>query len=147
MKQEAEELSAYLDVTPDLARRIKNKQNDFVSWTQFTDLIHTKEMTRARVSRCLAHILLDIKKDDPLLTEGVAPKTVLTKLPAFVRVLGFRREAQPLLAAIKDSSAISVSTQLPADMSDTAADLYESVRTDKYGLPFTESHQQQPVIL
>ena len=147
MTRSAEELSEYLDVTLDLARRIKRHQNRFISWSQFTDLLHTKEMTLARISRCLTHILLDIKKDDPLLAERDASRAVLTKLPSFVRILGFRREAQPLLAAVKDKSSVPVSTQLPLTICDTAADIYESVRTDRYALPFTESHQQQPVIL
>ena len=147
MMHDAGSLSGYLDITLDLARRIKKHQNEFVSWGQFTDLLHTKEMTRARISRCLTHILLGIKKDDPLLAERGVSDPVLTKLPPFVRILGFRREAQPLLAAIKDKSSVSVSTQLPLTMNDAASDLYESVRTDKYALPFTESHQYQPVIL
>ncbi len=147
MSRNAADLAGCLDITQDLAQRIKNRQNEFVNWSNFTDLLHTKEMTRARISRCLTHILLDIKKDDPLLAEGAAPKTILTRTPSFVRILGFRRKAQPLLARLKESSSVTLQTQLPPDLDDRAADLYESVRTDKYALPFTESHRQQPVII
>lgn len=130
LRSGADALSEYLDVTSDLAHRIKNKQNDFLSWSQFTDLLHTKEMTRARISRCLCHILLGIRRDD------------LSRDIRDLRILGLNRQAAPLLAHLKECSALPLITKPNPDQSDDAADLYQSVLTDKYGIPFIESHEQ-----
>lgn len=130
LRSDADALSDYLDVTPDLAHRIKNKQNEFLSWSQFTDLLHTKEMTRARISRCLCHILLGIRKDD------------LSRDIRYLRILGFNRKAAPLLSYLKECSALPLITKQDADQRDDAADLYQSVLTDKYGIAFIESHEQ-----
>ena len=130
LRTDADALSDYLDVTPDLAHRIKNKQNAFLIWSQFTDLLHTKEMTRARISRCLCHILLGIRKDD------------LSRDVRYLRILGFNRKAAPLLTHLKEHSALPLITKPAPDQRDNAADLYQSVLTDKYGIPFIESHEQ-----
>ena len=130
LRSDAEALRDYLDVTPDLAHRIKNKQNEFLSWSQFTDLLHTKEMTRARISRCLCHILLGIRKDD------------LDCDIRYLRILGLNRKASPLLSHLKECSAFPLITKLAADQCDDTANLYQSVLTDKYGVPFIESHEQ-----
>ena len=54
----------YADVSEELANRILNRLNDYVSFEQFCEILKTKEMTYARISRALLHILLDIKNDD-----------------------------------------------------------------------------------
>ena len=63
-------------------------------------------MTYARISRCLLHILLGIKKDDMELGKKLdyAP---------YARVLGFRRSAAPLLSAVKEHTAIPLVTSVP----------------------------------
>lgn len=132
-----DQLTGYLDVTESLAHRILNKRNEFMCWSQFTDLLHTKEMTRARVSRCLCHILLDIRKED-CRTDGSLP---------FIRILGFKRSAAPLLSLIKQTSTAELITNLPTECQDYAADLYQSVMTDKYQVPFVEAHRQPVIVL
>ena len=130
LRSDVDALSDYLDITPDLAHRIKNRQNEFLSWSQFTDLLHTKEMTRARISRCLCHILLGIRKDD------------LSRDIRYLRILGFNRKAAPFLSYLKECSALPLITKQDAVQRDDAADLYQSVLTDKYGIAFIESHEQ-----
>ena len=120
------DLTRYLDVTDALANRIRNRQNEYLSWTQFTDLLHTREMSRARISRCLCHILLDMRKGEPL--------------PGYLRILGFKKEAAPLLSLLKERSAIPLVTRPPLNVRDYASDLYQSVLTDKTGTAFCESH-------
>jgi len=63
--------------------------------------VKSKRYTYARLSRLCANILLDI-------TRSFASENAE---PAYARVLGFRREAAPLLAAIKKSGALPLITK------------------------------------
>lgn len=49
-------LTRYLDITPEIANRIITFRNDFLTFSQFCDLIKTKNVTYSRISRCLIHI-------------------------------------------------------------------------------------------
>ena len=135
LRMSVDDLSCIADITPDLAHRIVNRKNDFKSWSQFTDLLHTKEMTRARISRCLCHILLGIKKGD------------CQTDPPFIRVLGFKRASSALFTVIRESSSLPLATSLPVDAQDYAADLYQSVFADKYSCDFIESHRQPVIVI
>ncbi len=95
----------YLDVSEELSDRICNHLCHFGSFEHFCDLLKTKDMTYTRVSRSLLHILLDIKK------ETLERYRSLDYIP-YARVLGFRRSAAPLLAAIKENSSIPLVTKL-----------------------------------
>lgn len=128
-----ESLCEYLDVTSDLANRIVNQRNAFLSWTQFCDLLKTKELTYSRISRALLHILLDIKKD--------------YRQPLYARVLGFSKEKKEVLRKIKEHSSIPLVTKLENDAAFSkdvfASNLYESVVTEKYQVPFVNEYQKQ----
>ncbi|MBQ2987070.1 MAG: nucleotidyltransferase [Tyzzerella sp.] len=134
-------LTQYADVSEELANRIYNQLNNFVSFEQFCELLKTKEMTYSRISRALLHILLGIKK------------TNYTDIQ-YARVLGFRKDDSNVLTVIKNASAIPLLTKLTAtkDLSDStvhmlnqdiyASNLYESVVTDKLNTPFINEHEQ-----
>ena len=93
---------AYLDVSRELSDKIKKNLIYFQSYDQFCSLLKTKEITYSRVSRCLTHILLDIKKDcyDN------------DRKASYARVLGFRKDSEKLLSIIKESSSIPMITKL-----------------------------------
>lgn len=95
----------YLDVSEDLSARILNHLCDFKDYQTFCDLLKTKDMTYTRISRCLLHILLDIRDTD--LTRYRQADHI-----CYARVLGFRREAEGLLSAIKQRSCIPLVTKL-----------------------------------
>lgn len=95
----------YLDVSSDLSDRIRSNLDEFKGFDYFCDLIKTKEMTYTRISRCLLHIMLSIKKTD--MDRANALGTAL-----YARVLGFRKTASPLLGEIKEHSAIPLVTKL-----------------------------------
>ena len=63
--------------------------------------VKTRRYTYARLSRLCANILLDIPRS---FAQAYAE-------PAYARVLGFRRDAAPLLAAIKKSGALPLVTK------------------------------------
>ena len=153
-------LMEYADVSEELANRILNRLNDCVSFEQFCELLKTKEMTYARISRALIHILLDIKNED------------LSEI-AYARVLGFRDDDSEVLSQIKRHATISLVTKLPsvenlvtnktissADNNGlyktketmllqdiNASNLYESVVTDKFGTAFINEYKQKIVHL
>ena len=153
-------LMEYADVSEELANRILNRLNDYVSFEQFCELLKTKEMTYARISRALIHILLDIKNED------------LSEI-AYARVLGFRDDDSEVLSQIKRHATISLVTKLPsvenlvtnktissADNNGlyktketmllqdiNASNLYESVVTDKFETAFINEYKQKIVHL
>ena len=95
----------YLDVSSDLSDRICKRLDDFQNFESFCDALKTKEMTYTRISRCLLHILLNIKKSD-------MERAKATGHAPYARVLGFRRAASPLLGEIKEHADIPLVTKL-----------------------------------
>ena len=124
----------------ELANRICNRLNDYISFDQFCELLKTKEITYTRISRALIHILLGVKKSDYHEIE-------------YVRVLGFKSLSSVLLSELKKLSSIPLVSKLSKDetLSDSArnmlendvyaSNLYESIVTDKYKTPFINELQ------
>ena len=136
----------FLDVSPELSRRICNTRNKYQSFSQFVSLLKTKEMTQTRIQRALLHLLLQIRE---------TPENI-----PFARVLGFRRESTPLLKEIKKRSSIPLVTKV-SDAAKIlaepdqkllyetvfASNVYESVLCQKTGKPFCHEFEKQLVIL
>lgn len=97
----------YADCTPDLSRKIIKHLPDFVSFEQFCMCLKSKDLTYTRISRVLIHILLNITNEQYRSGASVfyAP---------YLRALGFRKDAAPLLAQIKRRASIPFITR-PAD--------------------------------
>lgn len=144
LSETKESLTEYMDITPDLANRIINTRNDFLHFTQFVEVLKTKELTYSRISRCLFHILLNIRKCHP-------------GNNTYAHVLGFRKDSAELFSILKVQSQIPVITKLTdRDAFDEycqellekdiyASDLYESVVSHKFGIKFINELQQQIV--
>lgn len=136
----------FLDVSPELSRRICNTRNKYQSFSQFVSLLKTKEMTQTRIQRALLHLLLQIRE---------TPENI-----PFARVLGFRRESTPLLKEIKKRNSIPLVTKV-SDAAKIlaepdqkllyetvfASNVYESVLCQKTGKPFCHEFEKQLVIL
>ncbi len=162
LQETKESLTRYADVNRELANRIMGSRNDFLSFDQFCSLLKTKEMTYSRISRALLHILLGITREDMARFKGEGGC-------GYARLLGFRKDASSLLGAIKKSSSIPLVTKLPRTGSRAgtgqsakawsglagdmlradilAADLYESVVTEKFHRAFVSEYRQQVVIV
>ena len=95
----------YQDISSDLSDRIRNTLPSFVGYTSFCDLLKSKDMTYTRISRCLLHILLNMTKDE---FETCRAEDYIS----YARVLGFRKDAAPLLTEIKKNSSIPLVTSL-----------------------------------
>lgn len=97
--------ASYMDVSPSLSDRIKKRISRYEGYTNLCESLKSKDMTYARICRCLLHILLDMKQEDYLVFGNPA------QIP-YARVLGFRKDAQPLLNAIKKNTSIPLITKL-----------------------------------
>lgn len=140
-----ETLCSYSDVTEELANRILTYRNQYLNFEQFCALLKNKAYTYTRISRALLHILLAQKTSDLQAYHADG-------FHYYARLLGFRKDASEVLSQISASSAIPLISRiasppplceagthmLSADIA--AANLYESVVTDKYGLPFTHEY-------
>lgn len=144
------ELQDYWEVTPELANKIINKLPDYESFTQFADLLWSKDLTYARVCRCLMHILLDIKTHTWDVHQPVP----------YARVLGFKKEAAPLLSAIKAKGTIPLITKVAdahnlltpdvyklLELDIKSAHIYDSVLQHKSGRKSIHEARKQIVIL
>lgn len=123
--------TAYADVSQALSDKISNQLFSFRSYSDFCTLLKSRDLTYARVSRALLHILLQLKS-----TEGYA---------LYARPLGFRRDSRdvlsqlgkgrlPLLSKLSDAEKLldeAGRTQLQEDL--FASHLYESVCAAKKG--------------
>ncbi|EOS68967.1 hypothetical protein C818_02844 [Lachnospiraceae bacterium MD308] len=152
LTETSESLTEYLDVTEELANRILRHANHLITIDQFCQFLKTKDITYSRISRCLFHILLDIKKKH---MENYRKAGYCQ----YARVLGFRKEGQRLLSRIKKYSDTPLITKLShADtLSETgqrmmagdvfAANLYERIVTEKFKEPFIHEYTQQVVVV
>lgn len=150
LQETKKSLTSYMDVSEDLANRIINLRNDFQSFDGFCNTLKTKDMTYARISRGLLHILLDIR------TEHLA-NYKKNGYCHYAHILGFRKSSAELLSLLKGTSKVPLLTKLTQteDLSEAgcqmlhqdifASDLYESMITDKFDTPFINEYQQQIV--
>lgn len=108
-------LTDYLDVSEDMANRIQAVFRPEYNFSQLTEAIISKQYTYTRIYRSLLHILLDIRKEE--LAAQLAGESM-----HYIRLLGFRRTAAPLLKEIKQKSQLPLITKL--------ADSLRSMRED-----------------
>lgn len=140
-----ESLISYFDVTEDLANRIIRRRNELTGFRQFTSLLKTRELTYSRISRALLHILLGLKE---------------VSSPSYERILGFRKDAGPLLSLISKSSCLPLVTRPVLAQKKLSAEaykafsediyvsnLYETVRSQKTDSSFLHEYQKPMVLL
>lgn len=97
--------SQFADCSQSLSNKIQNQLNHYMSYTQFAELLKSREITYTRVCRALTHILLDIRKKDC--------RTVSkdSRIP-YLRILGFRQDAANLLSIIKKEASVPLVTKV-----------------------------------
>lgn len=147
LAQSKTQLTEYLDISEELANRICNRQNEFIHYTQFAEILKTRELAQTRIFRALLHILLDIREDDVkiYLSEGIH---------YYARLLGFREDSAKVVSEIAKKGQLPLLTQpghcnqlsehgrrmLRTDI--FASNLYHSVITDKYHTVFENEYSQ-----
>lgn len=150
-----EHLTRYFGVDEALARRIKKRYVSGLSEGEVLERLHEKNRTDTALRRALLHICLQI--EDRLFLKNAAD----IPLP-YVRVLGFRRRAVPLLREMRGQQAIDV-IQKPAEMrkryppgeaaralfwvDEKSEALYEQIAAGKVGRAPVSLFQRQQVIV
>ena len=142
-----ETLQMYQDLSDALIRRILKFRNQYEGFSQFADLLKTRDITRSAICRSLVRIFLNQKTKAP----GHIP---------YAQVLGFCKNSTPLLGQIKRNASIPLLTK-SADASSVlnkdgldifqktckASGLYEMLLCRKTGQPFIHEFQKSPRII
>jgi len=143
-----ENLNNIYDLSPELSARIMRMRNSFRTGTDFIGSVKSRNYTYTRVSRDVIHMLLGISAQsvERFRRAGYAE---------YARILGFRKEALPLLSAIKKAGGIQL---LPKPLKDEklsdvfqemlsqdikASQLYQAVISQKFDLPFRDEYTRQ----
>lgn len=149
----AETLMQYEDMTIELANRILNNRNDFLSCSQFIQRINSKNLTHARISRVLLHVLLNIYNYSSLNDNIDVVKN------HYIHILGFQKSDSHLFTLIKEASDLPIVTKLtnPPLLNQVggemmqedfyASNLYESVVTHKLKTNFIHEYEKSLILL
>lgn len=149
LSSSASQLARTADSSLEFANRMRNQLPYYTSFSSFASRLKSKEMTLTRINRILLHSILGITSSD------YACGNALDKIP-YLRILGFRKSAAPLLAALKASAAVPLITrpsQAPKLLSPDAmrvfehdvfaGNLYLQMRNQKGGTPLRAARMQE----
>lgn len=143
----------FADCGMDLSHRITQQLEHFLSFSQFADVLKSKNTTHTRICRALLHILLNIRQDD------YAALWQPDGIP-YLRVLGFRKDSSALLSAIKKEASVPLITKV-ADASSSlygtackrfshdivCADLYRTIASIQAQIELPNEYRQPIVLL
>ncbi|MCR5687044.1 MAG: nucleotidyltransferase family protein [Lachnospiraceae bacterium] len=146
-------LTDYMDVSANIAGRIRSNIGRYRDYESFVDGVHSKEYTKSRIYRALVHILLDIRKED-------YPAELDECEVSYIRILGFRRSSSGLLSQLKESCMVPVISKAgdAASILDEealylfgkdvrAANLYDRACTFKFGKEPVHDFSRELVII
>ncbi len=137
-------LQEFYDLPADLADRIEANIDSYESFTQFAELIKTKNRTYSSVCRAFIHILLGMKKREK---NDFKPK--------YARIMGFRKDAGECLSRISSKAGIPLIMRCSEAekildeeglemfrQEITRESLYETVVSRKFRQPFRNPYRQ-----
>lgn len=127
-------LTDFYDVPEDLAARIGKRTLEFAGFSDRCAALKTKQYTYTRISRALLHIMLDMTAQD-------AAARKAHDFISYVRVLGFRREAEPLLSAIKKAAPLPLITRTAE-----AASILDEISLAEFRRDLYCSHLYQAIL-
>lgn len=153
LSESAAGFQSHPDIDRELSDRLVKKLPDFTTFSEFCDIVKTKNRTYTRISRCLMHILLHMTREE--LNRYRAEDYIY-----YAHILGFCKEAAPLLTAIKNKARIPLLSKLadaPALLSGNgkkmlekdifAAQIYQSIVQQKYCASLTKKDEYRKQIL
>lgn len=139
-------LSDYADSSKELANRIYRSRHSFESWTQFCELLKSKNTTYTRISRLFLHLILNVSSVEADVS--------------YLRVLGLRKAASPLLSKIKEQGTLPLVTSLTGaeallspeaflllQQDITASDIYNLALTAKGGKQILSDYRHPLITL
>lgn len=92
----------YADCTKELSAKIVKNIYKYESFTQFCNLLKSKNLTYTRISRVLTHILLGIENDD---------FNICMDNP-YLRILGFKKSSGELMHLLKKRASTPIITKV-----------------------------------
>lgn len=92
----------YSDCTKELSAKIVKNIYKYESFTQFCNLLKSKNLTYTRISRVLMHILLDIENND---------FNICMDNP-YLRILGFKKSSGELMHLLKKRASAPIITKV-----------------------------------
>ena len=92
----------YADCTKELSAKITKNLYKYESFTQFCNLLKSKNLTYTRISRVLTHILLGIENDD---------FNICIDNP-YLRILGFKKSSGELMHLLKKRASVPIITKV-----------------------------------
>lgn len=110
MQLNTEDLTQYPEISEGLENRIIEAAKNYVPISDLINAVKTKRYTYTRIQRSLLYILLGIKQDE-------FNKYNRYVGPPYVRILGFRQEASPILKYIKEHSELPLLTNVKKEYS------------------------------
>lgn len=133
-----EDLLAVPEISEDMALRILSHAGESHRFQEWISLIKTRNITYARVSRALLHLILGITGCEE---------------PSALRLLGFRKDSSEVLRILQDRSSIPIITKLAGSgVSDASADirasrLYAILAKEKAGVILKDEYLRSPIIV
>lgn len=105
LSEQATGYTDHPDIDQDFSDRISHMLPRYHHYTSFCELLKTKNRTYTRISRSLMHIILHITREE--FAAYCNADYIL-----YARMLGFRKDALPLLSAIKEKSSVPLISKL-----------------------------------
>lgn len=146
-------LMSYMDISSDLADRMKNLRNLYSTIQDLSKSLKTKNLTYTRINRALIHILLNIR--------AASFQEYCNKGYIFYgRVLGLRKDSSQLLRQISDLDQLPIITKLSKDFREIsplgqrmlsedifATHLYNQEIYEAYGTCVPNEYQRSSIIV
>ena len=120
-----EDFSVFADCNRELGFRIQKRLPEYTEFSQFTALLKSKELAYTRISRALLHILLDIRQEDYAFAK--TPDSI-----PYLRILGFRKHASPLLSALKKEASAPLITKVADASKSLDAHAFSMLKKDLF---------------
>ena len=111
----------FLDFSKELTDRFK-KATLPLSYESLVEYLKTKQYTRTRIERALLHVLLQITTTDF--------QSFRETETGYLRILGFRKEASPLLRTLQNKASVPVITKLSDAKKQLSTDAYTMLSYD-----------------
>ena len=145
---------SYLDIDESFSDRLTRMLPSYMSYENFCEQLKTKNMTYTRVSRNLLHILLNIYQKD---MDTFRQEDYIY----YTKMLGFKKEAEPLLSAVKERSEIPLLSKLAdadniithpnghimLDADIRAAHVYSLLVQQKFGGPLQNEYRSRIIVM
>lgn len=101
----SEGYTCHPDIDQKLSDRISKMLPQYQDFHSFCELLNTKNRTYTRIARSMMHILLHLHREE--LAAYCREDYIF-----YARMLGFRKDAKPLLSAIKEKSTVPLISKL-----------------------------------